>query len=714
MALGNKAWFLLQDPLGPGGEGLSSYAGDPGLPVPDWEKWPGGNWPATELWEFANGKFTQATDVLGAGDEKQTNLRRTLYSPFLAGGQLYVLHFDARRVAFAEKKGLCHVVRIDDSLRGAQGRLPQSAVALFSDDFLDAPAVSPDGAFVAFRAFSNKTWTLRVYRLSDWSLVAQSTSATWARPIWAGGGTLACIAYEAAARPAAEAENPVPAKGQLVRLDLVATELKATNLLGGSFPPDSFVRHLSYDSTRKRIVIARQVITGSTNEIVVEERNLEIDATPFEIARFDHFRGIAVDGSTVLVSGVRDRSADDPKKIDRRIVMAALKTLSPVPESGSKDEVVAAARRELSPDGRGGLQDIGSGVGVILEPVLNPLQADSKNQPQHLHTLMALNWRHCDSLRNPRVIQYLSAMARRFKQIEDFESVLGGRSYRFGIQSTVMGFDLDIKVSDAAIKNKTGRYVELYDGSTKSRKGAGRIRVEDNIGGNWMVYGLSGDGTEAGDSIFDNSAVNAGGLNATPATRSGMYQKLLGQIESRKLLLLTGLERSPEKGGLSFSSRGFWRDPITGTVRRIWSFTRKDANGKLDNASMGFIADAPYVSGEMQNAHPLLVAAVVFGMGQGNVNSSILAFDYTSYVELPDLSGYNGPSMLLPKVVRAYARDDKNELVEQFSATLLTEFPHEPGHVLGGRVWCGYNVRGASQDKNFTELMTGLKFPKPK
>lgn len=57
-------------------------------------------------------------------------------------------------------------------------------------------------------------------------------------------------------------------------------------------------------------------------------------------------------------------------------------------------------------------------------------------------------------------------------------------------------------------------------------------------------------------------------------------------------------------------------------MRRIWSFTRKDANGKLDNASMGFIADAPYVSGEMQNAHPLLVAAVVFGMGQGNVNNT--------------------------------------------------------------------------------------------
>lgn len=176
--------------------------------------------------------------------------------------------------------------------------------------------------------------------------------------------------------------------------------------------------------------------------------------------------------------------------------------------------------------------------GSCLSRGPNPLQADSKNQPQHLHTLMALNWRHCDSLRNPRVIQYLSAMARRFKQIEDFESVLGGKSYRFGIQSTVMGFDLDIKVSDAAIKNKTGRYVELYDGSSKSRQGAGRIRVEDNIGGNWMVYGLSGDGTEAGDSILDNSAVNAGGLNATPATRSGMYQKLLGQIESRKLLLL--------------------------------------------------------------------------------------------------------------------------------------------------------------------------------
>jgi hypothetical protein len=195
-------------------------------------------------------------------------------------------------------------------------------------------------------------------------------------------------------------------------------------------------------------------------------------------------------------------------------------------------------------------------------------------------------------------------------------------------------------------------------------------------------------------------------MNSTAAARSGTYDKLLGQLDSRKLLMLVGLELSTEKGGLTFGGRDTWRDPINGLVRRIWVFKRQGA-GK-NAATIGFVADAPYRSADIPNAHPLLVAAVAFGLG-GNVQSSILAFD-SSYVELPDLSPYKdkgSPPMLLPKFVRAYERNAAGGLDEQFSATLLTEFDHPT--VPGGKVKCGYNVWGGRIDANFTDLMMQLK-----
>jgi hypothetical protein len=365
----------------------------------------------------------------------------------------------------------------------------------------------------------------------------------------------------------------------------------------------------------------------------------------------------------------------------------------------------------MSPDGRGGLQDLGDGVGVMLEPALNPL-ASAPGQPQFLHTLNVLNWRECDSLRNPRVIQYLSAMARRCKEIDEFTFEYGeGASKRLvrpRVMNTLLGFDLDIKLNAAAIKNKKGRYLEFFESA--GRKGAGRIRVEDNIGGNWTVYGVTGDGTVANDWVYGNTGPNgAMERKAANGQGAGTYAKLLGQMDSRKLLTLVGLELTAEKGGLTFSGRDTWRDPITGLVKRIWIFKRK-GSGK-DAATMGFIADAPTKPAEIPNAHPLLVAAVAFAMSNNQVQSSILAFD-ASYVELPDLSPYKdkgSPPMLLPKVVRAYARNDKGELEEQFSATLLTEFQHEKGHIKDGYVRCGYNVWGGTASENFTELMMRLR-----
>jgi len=705
VATGDKAWFVLSDPPGESGEGLSEFAGDPGLPSPDWEVWPDGQWPATELWHYdANSRrFTQATDVLGAGEEGRVKFRRTLYAPFAVSGQVYVLHFDPYRQVLGNPGALCHVVKLDPGLREAKGTLPQAAVLLKSDHFIDAPAVSPDGSHVVFRAAVNKSWVLRVYRVSDWSLVAESEAATWARPVWVSDSGLACIAHEGAERPKFSSENPAPAKGTL-RLLRLGEKLTHTPLLEGVFPLDHYSRSLAYDFSRKVLVLARK----EGESLVVESRPTEPGAGARELARVDHLRGIVVDGATVFIAGVRDQAADDAKKSDRRLVTIVVRPRASRDESGEKDEFLAVARRELSTDGRGGLQDLGSGIGCYLEPVLNPLYADNQRQPSLLHTMFVLNWPGCDSMRNPRMLQLLSAQARRFKSIEDYKRTAGRRTFQDGIQSTLLAFDLDIKINDPAVKNKKARYLELYDGTAASRKGKGRIRVEDNIGGNWMVYSVHGDGKDGGDTVYDNTTVTEDGkLAATPAARSGMYEKLLGQIESRRLLILMGLEKSSEAGGLVYEGRSVWRDPITGTERRIWNYRRK-GEGRQQSAQMGFIADAPYASAEMPNAHPLLVAAVVFGMGQGNVNSSVLAFDYTSYVELPDLSGNGAPSMLLPKVIRAYQRNEKGEREEQFSATLLTQFDHEVRHVRGGKIRCGFNVVGARQEKNFTDLEMGI------
>lgn len=717
VALGDKAWLLLSEPLGPGRDekkpDLSPYAGDPGFPAPNWGGASG--YAPTELWRFdaATGTYTRVTQLVTNKDNLALpGSRRTLYAPFLIGGEPYVIHFDGAKLH--DGASMCQVIKAS-AAKLNEGKKPLlDGVVLASVVYIDSPVVSPDGARVAFRAFGASGCTLRVFNASDWKPVGETEARNWGRPVWCANRSLCAIAYD---RPTLEmrvnAEDPKPEPGKLTRIEF-ADAVSLVTLLEGSFPPDTYSRCVAFDAARNRLVVARQVPRMKDGaevgkEIVVEERDAA--PPPKEIARFDHFRGIVIDKSSVYVAGVRDRAADDDKKLDRRLILMQLRKISPAPETGEKDEVVGSAHREMSPDGRGGLQDLGDGVGVMLEPAFNPL-AGAPGQAHFLHTLNVLNWRECDSLRNPRVIQYLSAMARRFKEIDEFTLEYGEgankRLVRPRITSTLLGFDLDIKLNNNAIKNKKGRYLELFEGS--GRKGAGRIRVEDNIGGNWTVNAVSGDGTEAGDTVFDNSAVNAaGGLNKTAASRSGTYNKLLSQIDSRKLLMLVGLELSAEKGGVTFSGRDTWRDPITGQVKRIWIFKRKGA-GK--NAStMGFIADAPTKPAEFPNAHPLLVAAVAFAMSNNQVQSSILAFD-SSYVELPDLSPYKdkgSPPMLLPKVVRAYERNAAGELEEQFSATLLTEFQHEKNHIKDGYVRCGYNVWSAKSDENFTELMMRVR-----
>ena len=702
VALGNKAWLLLSEPLGPGPEAnkeLHPHAGDPGFPAPNWGG--SGGYAPTELWLFdaASGGYSRVTQVV----TNKANLdlasgRRTLYAPFLVGGEPFVLHYDAARLH--DGASTCQVLKAS-AAKLNEGRKPLlDGVMLASNEYLDAPAVSPDGLRIVFRAFSGKASTLRVFSTADWKPVAESDARNWGRPVWTGAGSLAAVAYNAAYGRVKE-EDPQPLAGQLMDVQLRDT-LAPSVLLEGAFPPDTYSRAVAFDAVRGKLIVARQDGRRSPrkdvpNEIVVELRDgAKLER---ELVRFDHYRGVVIDKAGVFIAGVRDRAVDDDKKNDRRLLLAHLRAISPAPEGGDKDEVVVRPHYELSPDGRGGLQDLGDGVGAMLEPVLNPA-VGKQGEPPLLHTLNVLNWVSCDTLRNPRAIQFLSAMARRFKEIDEFTFTYGegdkARLVRPRLQSTLLGFDLDIKLDDKAIKNKKGRYLELF--SNEGRKG-GRIRVEDNISGNWQIYTVTGDGTVAGDWVFSNTGPD-GAMERKEAKNAGMYDKLLSQIDSRKLLMLVGLELSADKGGLTFAGRDTWRDPITGLLRRIWVFKRQGA-GK-DAATMGFVADAPYRSDDMPNAHPLLVAAVAFAMAGGGVQSSILAFDQ-SYIELPDLSPYKakGPAMILPKVVRAYARNDKGGLDEQFSATLLKEFDHPT--VPGGKARCGYNVWGARQDDNFTK-----------
>jgi hypothetical protein len=472
---------------------------------------------------------------------------------------------------------------------------------------------------------------------------------------------------------------------------------------------------VAFDGARQKLIVARQdarksARDGAPYEMVVELRDGA--ALVRELVRLDHFRGIVVNGSDVLMAGVRDRAADDEKRSDRRVVLAVLRAIQSRDGAASGDEVEVMPRYELSPDGRGGLQDLGGGVAAMLEPVMNPA-AGRSGEPQLLHTLCLMNdgrWTGCDTLRNPRAVQHLSAMARRFKEIEEFTFTFGegdkARLVRPRIQSTLLAFDLDIKLEDKAIKNKKGRYIELYEKS--GRGGKGRIRVEDNVGGAWQIYAATGDGTEATDSVYSNTGPD-GAMERKTASAAGMYEKLLSQMDSRKLLMLAGFEMAPQAGGLVFAGRDTWRDPITGLLRRIWVFKRKGAG--RDAATLGFVADAPYRSADMENAHPLLVAAVAFAMAGGGVQSSILAFDQEA-VELPDLSAYaskGSPAMMLPKRVRAYARNDQGGLDEQFTATLLTECQHEKDHIRDGYLRSGYNVRGASNNANFTQKMLEVR-----
>ena len=745
---GKSGWFLLEEPLGPGGNGLSDYAGDPGLPAPDALGWPhsadakvDGSYPTTELWEFSGGAdrpegvWKRSTSFL----EHQENgaYRRTLYAVFLIEGVPHVLHYDP----YQKLGGYTQVLRVDEgsATKSASndelvGRLKHAAL-LNSKDFLDAPEVSPDGKHIAFRtaAYVDKkfSYRVRVFSTADWKLVAELNTGPTSRFTWAENDTLAYITWEGDTPPKAPQAEKVmswyvrlhdshaPKKGALKLAKLADGKLTESELLTGEFPPDHYTRTLQ--ATSKGLLIARKHEEG-----VVVELHPTAGGAVTPVAEFETFRGCAIKESGVIVAGIRT--------VDRSKTFVWIDV--PFAEGAEPAERML---RQVSTDGHGGLIDLGYGITGIVEAVVNPEYDHASNKGQLLrHTLAVLDW-YCDSMRNPRVIRHLSKMVKRFDDIGD-------------IRSTLLVFDIEI-AANGGKNEKKGRYVELYGSS--GRKGKGRIRTEDNLGGQWIVQAIDGGGETENDEYYDCVGVG-GAMRERPAKNVGKaYDDLVTQLEARKLLMLTDVDRSPENGGLMFLHRGSFRDPNSGAHWRTWVFrkygrvldTAKEAKLKdqlaqlredrkkedadfktIDEAiattelalarltrellTIHFVADLPNGSaGDWKFPHALAKVEMRFALSnQQNAAVTNLYFEPDKWVALPNVTDLknkkkDSPDLLLPKVFRIFGFPNGKPVQELKAVAVDPGKPvkHPEQLVRGGELQPGYEIPLAFSKHQFIE-----------
>lgn len=699
---GHSGWLLLENPPGATGEGLSTLAGDPGLPVPEAFSWPGGTYPQTELWHYdaRTSRYTRVTDVL-SGDAAKAGWRRTLYAVFEVRGEPLVLHYDA-----AKPGGIiCHVLRASQCGAGG-GSVPAAAVALASADYLDAPAVSPDRQHVALRAFKvvagKYQVSLRVYRTADWTLAAESAPGPLGRPVWLGNARLAVLRWKGETAPKVDLaavttevrkgncvnEEPAPAPATLLRLDLGAGALAETALLEGDFPPETFTRALAGDWATGQVVLARKEGAG----VVLERRDPQPGAQGLEIARMEHFRGVACVGTRIHAAGVaggelrvftlerwgelRLRGCPALGIAPRRLFMAGT--------THQRLEVEPAPF--LSPSGLGGMLDLGRGVLALLQPAANasfvPLQPG--NQPAVLHTISVLNWR-LDSMQNPRNLARFSAMVRRFGELD--------AAHPGGIASTQFAFD--VSVNDGQGNVKRGTYVEICH--AEGRGGKGRIRTEDNLGGNWLVYSVDGDGTQAGDLVYssDNLAQGAGKetMDVKSAAGSKVYDDLVTQLEARRLLMLNNVASAPENGGLRFMGHSTYRDPAVGTLWRVWVYEklgREMPDGRRERAELRFVSGLPGgTAGNWAFPHALVRAQLRFAMAnKEGAALTDLAFAPDKWVELPNLTDPRQPALLLPAQYRIF--EGKQEKVSATLKAAIADYPKDI--VAAGTLTSGYCV----------------------
>lgn len=698
------AWLLLEPPAAAAGAGLSDYAGDPGLAAPDVLGRRAGARPALDLWRYERntGRYTRVTEVSGG----------FLYAVFEAGGKPYVL-LNRSGPGVAPTT----ILRAD-GLKFSGGVVPESHVALALTEFADAPAASPDGRHVALRVFrSGTTAVLRVYDTQTWKPVAESAVEAWSRPVWLGNARLACLTSDAGIARVSQGEggqfpkvndNPAPRAGKLFRLDLEAGGLKATQLFAAEFPPETFTRALVYDPWGKGLVVARK----AGEQVIVEQRPPEPDAVPVEITRFDHFRGLTSGGFLIRCAGVRDKRME--------VVVLERFTTIEVP-AWPQDGMRVIARLPfgdgrtvhtfeapaLSASGLGGLIDLRRGLFAVLEPVANPDYA-AQDQPLCLHTLYVPGLRGCDSMRNPHNLARLSGLVRRFAQLD--------AHYPRGIPSTLLAFDMKIALKGA--DPKKGTYIELYHGD--GRGGKGRIRTEDNLGGNWLMNSIDGGGEPASDWHYISDNIQQGQVNKQAPARAGkVYEDMVTQLEARKLLLLSGVGKAADQGGLVFLGRGTHTDLGTGVEMRVWRYLKQGrtlADGQRETVVLKFVADLPQgARGTWQHPHGLLHTRLVFAMANGqNAAQTDLSFAPDQFVELPNLTDASKPNLLLPAEFRIHEWDEATRKpIERLHAKAKTgEFTHPTELVEGGRLKPGYFVPTlsvpvilrAAADRQFQQL----------
>ena len=719
-------WLLLENPPGESGDGLSEHAGDPGMPAPDPLGWPhgdsspAGGYPQTELWHFdaTKGSYTRATHFLSP-----TNVafQRTLVAVLTIEGQPYVLHYDPYLTL---SKGQNQLLRVDESSPNAGGKVPTDAIVFSSNDFIDAPAVSPDNKRIAFRAFTfvdgKFLITLRVYDVSDWKLLAESAPRTFARPVWIDNESLAAIAWDASGLPQAPqrdtsrsyslgiVESHTPQPGELLRLDLKDSALTTTDLLKGEFPPDRYTDTIQRDPFGHGLIVARK----DGDDIVAELREPKLDGTTVKIARFEVWRGCSVSMQRVRCAGVRtvERARTfviiDLYRWDEIEIPTPEGEVRRILPGDDKLEVKDVLLPEFSPDGHGGLIDLGRGVLGLLEPVMNPdFDAETKDRDNTQllrHTLSILSWPGCDTMQNPRVLQSLSKLVRRFSEIGE-------------IRSTILAFDIKI-AGNGGQNEKNGRMIELY--GANGRKGKGRIRTEDNLGGEWIVQSISEQKADAAkDDYYDCVGVGGDMRKRAADTVGKAYDDLITQLEARKLLILTGVEEDADHGGLTFIRRDYYRDPNSGATWRTWVFVkygREIEGGGRERVIVRFVADLPIGSaGDWKFPHAIAQVQLRFALANGKGGADTeLTFEPDRYVALPNLvdqatkpENKRAPDLLLPKVFRIYQRDDKGKLIEQLRATAVTkEFDHPAQFVKSARITPGYEVPlVAFKKEQFTE-----------
>lgn len=737
VAKGDTAWLLLENPYHAGGDGFSPYANDPGLPVPDVQAWPydglpSGTYPQTELWRYdaASRRYTRVTDVLGG--DMTMGFKRTLHDVFLLDGEPFVLHYDPK---LSMKRGLTQVLRVGKGIAG-DGAVPADSIVLQSATYLECPAVSPDGKHVCFRAFTRDAGTavwhisLRVFRTSDWKLTGESTIATWARPVWLDAATLACIAWDAATLPRVpmadpkfkgyESESHTPQPGKLMLIAAPSgVPATPTELLAAKFPPDNYSRTLLAEPSGLGLLLAREL----GKEVVVEQRAAKpaakLAATDVvEVARFPAFRGIATGGGTSRVCGVVDG--------ERRQELKLLQ-YEPTKDGRTKERTIQMAA--WSTDGHSGLLDCGDGIVALLEPVANP----AGPSPMLRHTLQILNWDGADSMRNPALLARLSRMVARFDEVE--------RSLGRPIGSTLLTYDIEVAANDGQ-NEKKGRYIELF--GNRGRGGKGRIRTEDSLSGDWIVQALNGNGTRDGDEYWSCSDIKTTELAKKSGANAGKaYDDLVTQLETRKLLLLNGVQRAPESGGLRFLGRHTHHDPFNGATWRVWVYeklggyldeprlkklqqdvTAQQAlvEGEADAAKRAelekklhtlklelhaqernrermevrFVADLPAGSaGSWQFPHALARAKLRFALSNGRgASETELMFQPDKYTALPNLTDAKQPELLLPRVFGIFEWNvEKKGWEKRLTATAVDgEFKHPAELVKGGKLRAGYEV----------------------